>query len=169
MDTHYPLHLLRRASSSMYRQRSASTTLQERAIPAAAERMDTTCDLRCQHHGLARIPILEAAGGQSPCSLLSYHVTCIRPNDNQDNSGASYPPAFPVLDDHACTHDWRGFACQSSIPYDFGHHIRSNFCKLRTLVSTRVFHLRGCRIRKMGASCHHEHMRLSRHQLPDDS
>lgn len=153
----------------MYRQCCASTQIEEPAAATNDLRMDAVGHLCRLYNGLAGITVLKAAGGQPPCSVLPDHVPRLWAHDDQNYPGTPHSPTLPILDHYAGTHDRRCFACQSSLFYHPWYNLWADLRKFRAVVSSCVFCLRrGC-VRKMGASCHHEHMQLSWYQLLNNS
>jgi hypothetical protein len=152
----------------MYRQRCSRATCQEPAFPAIDLRVDAFGRLRYKHHGMARIAILPPSGGQSPRSILLDHVSGVRTHDDEDHPCASYPPTIPLLDSHACAHDWRRTPGQPSLLHDPGYGLWAGICKLRTVVPPLLLRLRRGRVWTMGSLGHLKHLQLPRHQLPDD-
>jgi hypothetical protein len=152
----------------MYRQRRTRATSQEPAIPAIDQGVDAIGRLRYEHYGMARVAVLPPSGGQPPRSILLDHVAGVWTHDNEDHPRASYPPTFPLLDSHACAHDWRRTPGQSSILHYPGNELRTGISELRAMVSALLLRLCCYRIWTLGAVGHHKHLRLSGHQLPDN-
>jgi hypothetical protein len=150
----------------MYCQRCTRATCQEPAVPAIDQRVDAFGRLRYEYYGMARIAVLPPSGGQPPRSILLDHVSGVWTHDNEDHTCSSYPPALPLLDSHACTHDWWRTPSQSSLLHYPGNELRTSISELRAVVSPLLLRLCRYRIRTLGALSHYKHLRLPRHQLP---
>lgn len=127
--------------------------------------MDPYCRLHGGLYSVACFALFMVAQRQPLVPLLCHNVPGFRPDDNQDHSGTFNAATIPILD--RATHSSRSRSCHLKSSRLWTH--ASFRPKNRTVLSMGISYICIRCVCPLGTSCNHEYLRISRHQLFDDS